>query len=136
MYQLIYNINGDNMKRETIQKAIVYDTVNELANHPTADEVYTRIHGKHPLISRATIYRNLNSLAEEGRVFKIIGNGVDRYDHKLHGHGHIECVCCKKFEDVDVSEMEPINQRVERETGYQLIKRDVVFMGVCPSCCK
>jgi len=122
------------MKRETVQKVIVFETAKELANHPTADDVYASVQKKHPNISRATVYRNLNSLAEDGRLLKILGNGVDRYDHNLHDHSHIECTCCRKFEDVTVSDMEHINHRVEKETGYRLIKRDVVFMGICPDC--
>jgi Fe2+/Zn2+ uptake regulation proteins len=122
------------MKRETIQKIIVFETAKELANHPTADDVYAKVQRRHPNISRATVYRNLNSLAEDGRLLKILGNGVDRYDHNLHDHSHIECVHCKKFEDVTISEMEQINHWVEKETGYRLVKRDVVFMGKCPDC--
>ena len=124
------------MKRETIQKTIVFDAVKELANHPTADDVYASVHKRHPNISRATIYRNLNSLAEEGKLLKIIGNGVDRYDHQLHEHVHIECVQCKQFEDMNIEGVEALNQRVEKESGYQLIKRDMVFMGICPDCLK
>lgn len=124
------------MKRETIQKKIVFETVRELANHPTADEVYTLIHESYPNISRATVYRNLNSLAIDGLLYKILGNGVDRYDHHLDDHAHVECTSCGKFEDIEVDGVLQLNERVEAKSGYKLIKHDIVFVGICSDCLK
>ena len=42
-------------KRNTIQKQLVLDAVAQLADHPTADEVYAHIAQKHPTVSKATV---------------------------------------------------------------------------------
>ena len=52
--------------RNTIQRALVLEAVNRLQCHATADEIYAEIAKEHPHISRATVYRNLNLLAELG----------------------------------------------------------------------
>lgn len=55
--------------RNTIQRQIVLQAVNQLHNHPTADAIYAVIAAQHPTISKATVYRNLNQLAAQGRDF-------------------------------------------------------------------
>ena len=49
-------------KRNTIQRSLVFEAVNRLQCHATADEIYEDIVREHPHISRATVYRNLNML--------------------------------------------------------------------------
>ena len=68
-------------KRNTIQKQLVLDAVFRLANHPTAEEVYAEVARSHPSVSKATVYRNLGSLSEDGllRHIKMPG-GADRFD--------------------------------------------------------
>ena len=58
------------MKRNTIQRLLVLETVNKLQCHATADEIYRAIVKEHPNISRATVYRNLNSLSESGSYLR------------------------------------------------------------------
>ena len=72
-------------KRNTIQKQLVLDAVFRLANHPTAEEVYAEVARSHPTVSKATVYRNLGSLSEDGllRHIKMPG-GADRFDHMLY----------------------------------------------------
>ena len=53
-------------KRNTIQKQLVLDAVFRLANHPTAEEVYAEVARSHPTGGKATVYRNLGSLSEDG----------------------------------------------------------------------
>ena len=51
-------------RRNTIQRKLVLDTVRNL-DHPNAEQVYGEIITKHPHISKATVYRNLNLLAAQ-----------------------------------------------------------------------
>ena len=59
------------MKRHTIQRTLVFDAVNKLQCHATADEIYEEIAKEHPNISRATVYRNLKQLAEAGEIRRL-----------------------------------------------------------------
>ena len=75
------------VKRNTIQRALVLETVNKLQNHATADEIYEAIISEHPNISRATVYRNLKLLSEMGEIRRLeIPGGPDRFDHRVHNH--------------------------------------------------
>jgi Fur family ferric uptake transcriptional regulator/Fur family peroxide stress response transcriptional regulator len=73
----------------------VLETVKELRNHATADEVFNTIVKKYPHISRCTVYRNLNLLCEIGEIHKMeMPSGADRFDHICHDHYHVRCEKC------------------------------------------
>ena len=50
------------LKRNTIQRSLVLETVGKLQCHATAEEIYEAIVHDHPNMSRATVYRNLKLL--------------------------------------------------------------------------
>ena len=75
------------IQRNTIQNMLVYEAVNKLQCHATADEIYEFIVQEHPSISKGTVYRNLNRLAEMGKIRKMeIPGSPDRFDHCCHDH--------------------------------------------------
>lgn len=122
-------------KRNTIQRKIVFDAVKDLANHPTSNDIYDHVVTSHPNISRGTVYRNLNSLAEDGYLRKIcIPDGADRFDHTVMPHYHIKCTSCGKFTDLDMEYMKDLDDKVRDVTGYEMESQDIVFRGICPNC--
>ena len=69
-------------RRNTIQRQLVADAVCRL-DHPQAEEVYELVAREHPHISKATVYRNLNLLAEDGTIGKLhLCEGADRFDFR------------------------------------------------------
>ena len=57
--------------RNTLQRRLVLETVRRMRNHPTAEEIYLAIAAENPLISKATVYRNLKLLSEQGESLRI-----------------------------------------------------------------
>jgi len=53
------------------QREHILNTLKENAIHPTADEVYALARRDMPMLSLATVYRNLNLLAENGVIRRI-----------------------------------------------------------------
>ena len=53
-------------RRNTRQRKLVLDAVRQSYNHPTADEIYNVVRAQDDKISRGTVYRNLNLLADAG----------------------------------------------------------------------
>lgn len=124
-------------KRNTIQGKLVLDAVNQLSNHPTADDVYEYVSNLYPNISKGTVYRNLNSLSEEGLILKIeVPNSADRFDQTTYKHYHIRCIKCNNFEDVNVEYLDNINKEVESKTGYKILNHNIIFSGICSECLK
>ena len=122
-------------RRNTIQKQLVLQAVAELADHPTADEVYSLVVKDHPTVSKATVYRNLASLSDDGRLRHIkMPSGADRFDHQTFGHNHIECILCGRLEDAPLEDQTALNAQAAAATGYRCVEHEIVFRGICPAC--
>ena len=125
------------MKRKTIQRSLVLDAVNKLHNHATADEIYDAVIIEHPNISKATVYRNLNTLSEMGEIRKLeIPGGADRYDHCTHNHCHIKCDKCGRLFDVDMDYISGLENNIRDTRGFDFTGYDIIFRGTCPDCKK
>lgn len=123
------------MKRKTIQRLLTLKAVQEMKSHPTADEVYEVISAEHPHISRGTIYRNLNQLAEDGEIREMdIPGGAGRFDHCCHEHYHARCLKCGKVFDVEMEYIPDLTGKIKDEHGFQFQGYDLMFKGICPSC--
>lgn len=83
------------------QREIILDTLKSNVVHPTAEYIYEILKKEDSKISLATLYRNLNQLAENGLIKKIDGlESSSHYDHNTHAHYHFICDNCKKVFDV------------------------------------
>lgn len=122
-------------KRNTIQRSLVFEAVNKLKCHATADEIYEYIVKEHPNISRATVYRNLNLLSETGEIRKMeIPGGADRFDHQCHDHCHVKCEKCGRVFDVDMEYITGLEKNIHDDRGFKFNGYDIIFRGICPDC--
>lgn len=123
------------MIRKTIQSALVFETVNKLQCHATADEIYNDIVKDFPTISRGTVYRNLQKLCEMGAIRKWeIPGGADRFDHLCHDHYHVRCVNCGRVFDADMDYISNLEKSIKDTHGFTLTGHDIVFKGICTEC--
>ena len=125
------------IKRNTVQRSLVFEAVNKLQCHATADEIYETIAKEHPNISRATVYRNLNLLSETGEIRKMeIPGGADRFDHQCHDHCHVKCEKCGRVFDVDMEYVTGLEKNINNNHGFMFTGYDILFRGICPDCQK
>ena len=111
--------------RYSKQRELVLQKVEQLCDHPTAEEIYDEAIKECPGLSLGTVYRNLNSLVDAGRVRRVcIPGKADRFDHTL---------CCGVV-DADVDEKQ-VMKLVKNQKG---VVQDcaVVLFGVCEECLK
>ena len=121
--------------RNTIQKRLVLDTVRRMTNHPTVEEIYERIVMEHPSVSKGTVYRNLNILAQQGEILRVqFPNAADRYDFNTRQHYHIRCRYCGKVDDVEMPYLEHLQEQITDCHGFQPLSHQIVFEGICPAC--
>ena len=122
-------------RRNTIQCALVLETVNKLQCHATADEIYNALAQEHPNISRGTVYRNLQRLCETGDIRKReIPGGADHFDHLCSNHYHVKCVKCSRVFDVDMEYIVDMEKSIKDTNGFAFTGHDIVFKGICPEC--
>lgn len=121
--------------RQTIQRELIINELRSMANHPTADEVYASIHEKHPTISKATVYRTLGRLADEGMILRVkINNGADHFDHQTFAHYHVRCTECGRVDDVEVPVLDGAEKAASRTSDYVITGHALQFDGICPAC--
>lgn len=123
--------------RYSKQRELIVSTLRENVVHPTADYIYSLVRAKCPQISLATVYRNLNQLAESGDIVKIQGlDGSVHYDWNTHKHYHFICTKCKKVYDIDYDIAPELAQKVSEKTGLVVEEYDTSFKGICHHCKK
>lgn len=121
--------------RNTIQKKIILNTVQNMHNHPTAEDIYEKIGAENPNISKATVYRNLNLMAEQGLIKRVkLSEGPDRYDFNTSKHYHIRCKRCGKTVDAPMDYIEGINDLLRDTCGFDTDEHIIEFIGLCPDC--
>ena len=122
-------------ERQTIQKQIVYNALCRLSNHPTADESFDAVHPEYPGISRATVYRVLNKLADHGSIAKVrVNNGADHFDHQVFPHYHICCTECGMVSDLDMRPFVKIDLISKKSGDFKITGYTLQIDGICPEC--
>ncbi len=121
--------------RNTIQKEQVYSAVLSLANHPTADEVYEKVREECPTISRATVYRILNSMTASGGLAKVKPPGAAvHFDHQSEPHNHAQCIVCGRVYDVELLQDIKIDYTSVFGNGLKIVGHNLIFDAVCGEC--
>ena len=123
-------------ERNTMQKEIIYSALCRMANHPTADEVYASVHEDHPSISRATVFRVLNKMADNGSIYKVhITNGADHFDHQTFRHYHAHCSRCGSVCDVNLAPLVMLDDKgIIADEDFSITGYSLQFNGVCAKC--
>ncbi len=121
-------------QRSTRQRRLVFDAVQAMREHPTADHIYLKVRGENPRISRGTVYRNLNLLVENGEVRHVRVPGVDRFDWRTDRHYHVICTRCGRVVDAPVPYDGSADDAIARCTGFEITGHIKVFEGLCPQC--
>ena len=121
--------------RYSHQRERIFRAVMESCEHPTANMVYEQLKLDMPRLSLGTVYRNLNQLADAGRLKKIpLADGSCRFDKTKEAHSHIVCEQCGAVSDVHLPSFQALEEAIESETDFLLKSYDVVLRGVCARC--
>ncbi len=93
--------------RVTPQRVAVFQTVWELNNHPTAEDIIRNIRKSHPSISVGTVYKVLDTLVASQLLEKVkTDKGTMRYDPILSDHHHLYCKVTDRIVDYEDPELD------------------------------
>lgn len=125
-------------QRNTVQQKIIAGQLAKLhGSHPTADEVYRSMKDEYPSISRATVYRNLNKMSDNGQALKVrVSSGADHFDDTLRPHYHVVCAKCGRVDDVEVDLPSSVTESLDKATapGFTITGYELLFCGLCSAC--
>ena len=120
------------VQRYSQQRERIYQAVRNSREHPTAQMVYDALRPELPKLSLGTVYRNLQQMADEGRLVQIDG-AVTRFDAVLAPHTHLCCARCGRVED-DMLPYDAALDCTARAEGWTITGHSLTFTGICPAC--
>lgn len=93
----------------TPQRLIVSETILNMKNHPTAENIIQAIKVDHPNISTGTIYKIIDKLVEKKLIKKIkTDKDVMRFDPIVDHHHHLYCTDSDRIEDYFDNEIDEL----------------------------
>lgn len=120
------------MKKYSRQRELILNTLCDNPVHPTAENLYFMVKKTLPDISLATVYRNLNSLKQEGSIISFdCGDDKEHFDANISPHAHLKCLACEQVSDIFLSDNELHCLKGIHEGEFQL-----VYIGFCTRCNK
>jgi Fur family peroxide stress response transcriptional regulator len=121
--------------RLTPQRVELVRLIATSEGHPSAAQLHAKIKTKFPTMSHATVYKTLALLKEMKQVLEIDLRGDSHYDGNRPGpHPHLICMKCNKIVDGEM-DLDPSSvRRLEETSGYQIVRPQIVFYGLCPDC--
>ncbi len=121
--------------RNTKQREIIHQYLLSTKKHPTAEKVYENIHDQLPSVSLATVYRNLNFLAESGQALKLdCGDGIIHFDGNPIPHNHFCCRKCGQVLDLEMDSIDHIEKIAAAGFGGKIEGHHTYFYGLCENC--
>jgi len=118
--------------RPSYQRKRILEFLWETKSHPTADDIYRKLHPEIPTLSRTTVYNTLR-LFEKNNIIQsvVIETNEMRFDGDTSMHGHFKCFECGRVYDI------PINEKFQFDLKDALVmETHIYFRGICPNCRK
>ncbi len=110
------------------QRVAVSRYVLATGDHPTADEVWSRVGKRFPMLSRATVYNTLNLLVRKGLLRRfVLSGGRVVFDANVSNHHHFIESDSGKIHDIPWESLRVEN--VERLSEFEVAEYQVVLRG-------
>ncbi|MGN0395866.1 MAG: Fur family transcriptional regulator [Coprococcus sp.] len=123
-------------KRNTWQKQVIYSVLEELHNHPTAQELYEELLNRGYDLGKSTVYRVLADAVEEGRIDSVYSaDRKEHFDGNINRHYHIRCKKCGKIYDSHMTydpQLTVLGGTADE--GFTMLTHNVEFVCICPEC--
>ena len=122
--------------RATPQRAIIFEVIEKLEGHLTAEEIYKAVKKVNAYISLATVYRTLELLQALNLITPTnLGGSQTFFALKGHGvHHHLVCLECGGIAEFSDEIFDLVRTELETEYGFQVRTDHMSLFGVCKYC--
>lgn len=122
-------------RRSTTQKAAVARALDEAVGFISAQQLHRRLSDEGTPIGLATVYRQLNALAESGLAdtIPVPGGQLFRACEPGAHHHHLVCETCGKAVEIDPPSEEWIRNTATQH-GFTVSHHIVEVFGRCADC--
>lgn len=123
--------------RVTPQRSAVYKELMSATDHPTIEDILSKVKVTLPNVSFDTVYRTVLTFVDAGIIHIVEGyGGSKRFDPNIRQHHHFRCTICEKIEDFDSESFDNIKIPDEVARQFNITQKRVVLEGVCGECSK
>lgn len=135
MQEVVMTLRGRG-HRLTPQRLAVLRVLVGSPDHPSVEQIYEEVRRQHPMISRATVYKTVETLKEMAQVLELEFSGAsNRYDgRRAEPHPHLVCRGCGNIQDLELPALMREAREVAEKTGYELLGHRLDFYGLCATC--
>lgn len=114
--------------KPSAQRVAVAEFVLHTDAHPSADEVWSRVRERFPMVSRATVYNTLNLFVEKGLVRQLaLTGGRVVFDPNVERHHHFIDEETGRIYDVPWEALRV--SRIDDIDGFEVHAYQVVLRG-------
>jgi len=120
--------------RATPQRIAIAQIVLSSKDHPTAEQVYELVRGRHPSISLSTVYNTLHVMRDVSMLQEFAIDNIHRYDPNTRMHVNLVCQNCGEIVDVEDETIDKEIDRISKRRGFTIIGHRFDIYGVCRRC--
>lgn len=125
------------MQRMTRQRRAMLAELGEEDGFRSAQQVHDDLGDKGIRVGLATVYRNLQELAEAGEVDSLRSEDGEtlyrRCEVEAHHH-HLICRSCGRVDEIATGDLELWLQKVTAEHGFTQERHFIEIFGLCQDC--
>jgi Fur family transcriptional regulator, ferric uptake regulator len=120
-------------ERNTRQRRAIREVVERAGRPLSTDEIFAAAQSSLPALGKATVYRSIRALLDEGwlAVVDVPGRSALYERAGKEHHHHFECAHCKRVFELDGCSSEI---RGELPAGFVSTGHDVTIYGACAAC--
>ena len=120
----------------TATRTLIMDTLSNISRFISAQDLYAELKKSGKSIGLATIYRNLQALADEKLLDCLqTDNGMlYRLCNTCEHHHHLICNNCAETVELSEDILEKWIEKIEAETGFAQISHTFELSGLCQKC--
>jgi len=120
----------------TPQRRAVIGAIASSPDHLTPAALYQKVRPEYPTIGLVTIYRTLEILTSLELICELHAGGSCRsYTTATAGHHHhLICADCGEVIDFSGHYLSELEEKLGRETGFEIEGHLLEFTGRCRSC--
>ena len=121
--------------RMTPQRQVILDSICEMGGHAPISDIYTRVHTKSSLIDKATVYRTVNMLHENGLLVSAEIHGATTYEiAEEQPHHHLVCRGCGDVTMLEDHHFGSLVTHLEAHHGFAAELNHLTINGMCSTC--
>ena len=139
--QKLLNRFKEALKKEglkyTPQRTAVLEEIIKDKGHRESEEIYLALKKREQSVSRATVYRTMDILVNNGFARKMnLGDGRDRYESKVNSphHDHLVCMDCGLIVEFMDQQIEDLQDKIAIQYNFQLKRHIHQLFGICKKC--